>query len=312
MSTLKKLAEQAYYDDNGVLHYLPEEENLTQTLSNSDVTDVTDVTTSNGAASGCNVNEKSDVTDVTNCKIPSLKDRPKYLVLDDWVEEGNEKYRPGVWYFGIKTRKENSEEVQIPTETWICSPIHVEAITHDRDHNNFGRLLNFRNSIDDWRKWSLPMEMLKGSGEEMRGVLLNMGVEIDPNSRNQLSNYIQSQHPKKRIHCVTRTGWCGSSFVLPDQVIGLDRDGIIFQSNTSFFEEFSCAGTLEGWQELPRLAAGNPLMILAISSAFTGVMLDKCCIDGGGIHFFGDSSTGKTTMLDAARSVWGGKPYRRS
>lgn len=312
MTSLKQSAENAYYDDNGVLHYLPEDENSNQTLSNSDVSDVSDVQPNAGAGFGDTPHDSTDVSDVSGHKIPSLEDRPKYLVIDDWLEEGNKKYRPGVWYFGIKTRKENGEEVQIPTEAWICSPIIVEAITHDRDHNNFGRLLNFRNSIDAWRKWPLPMETLKGSGEEMRGALLNMGVEIDPNSRSQLSNYIQSQHPKKRVHCVTKTGWCGGSFVLPDQVIGSDKDGIIFQSNTSFFEEFTCAGTLEGWQELPGLAAGNPMMILALSSAFAGVMLDKCGMDGGGIHFFGDSSTGKTTLLDAARSVWGGKSYRRS
>ncbi|MDV6345641.1 DUF927 domain-containing protein [Nitrosomonas sp. Is37] len=285
---------------------------FSQTLLNSDVTNVTDVTTSNGAASVCNVSEKSDVTDVTTCKIPPLKERPKYLILDDWLEEGGSKYRPGVWYFGIKTRKENGEEVQVPTETWICSPIHIEAITHDKDLNNFGRLLHFKTSISTWRTWPLPMEMLKGSGEEMRGALLSMGVEIDPTSRNQLSNYIQSQHPKKRINCATKTGWYNDSFVLPDEVIGRDKDNIIYQSNTSFFDEFTQAGTLEGWQELPRLAVGNPTLILSLSASFAGVMLEPCGLDGGGIHWFGDSSTGKTTLLDAARSTWGGKAYRRS
>ncbi|MCW5600149.1 DUF927 domain-containing protein [Nitrosomonas sp.] len=283
-----------------------------QALSNNDVTNVTGVTTSNGAASGCNVNEKSNVTNVTKHKIPPLKDRPKYSILDNWLEESGNKYRPGVWYFGIKTRKEGGEDVQAPTETWICSPIHIDAITHDKDLNNFGRLLRFKTSIGTWRVWPLPMEMLKGSGEEMRGMLLNMGVEIDPTSRNQLSNYIQSQHPKKRINCVTKTGWCNDSFVLPDAVFGRDKDNIIFQSSTNFFDEFTQAGTLEEWKELPRLAVGNPMLIMAIASSFAGVMLDKCGLDGGGLHFFGDSSTGKTTLLDAARSVWGGKAYRRS
>lgn len=289
-----------------------EEKNFTQTLSNSDVTNVTGVTTSNDAAFSCNVSEKSDVTNVTTSKIPPPKDRPKYLILDDWLEEGGSKYRPGVWYFGIKAKKEGGEDVQIPTETWICSPLHIVAITHDKDLNNFGRLLRFRNSINTWRAWPLPMEMLKGSGEEMRGMLLSMGVEIDPTSRNQLSNYIQSQHPTKRINCVTKTGWYNDSFVLPDEVIGRGKDDIIYQSNTSFFDEFTQEGTLEGWQELPMLAVGNPTLVLSLAASFAGVMLDPCGLDGGGIHWFGDSSTGKTTLLDAARATWGGKAYRRS
>ena len=35
-------------------------------------------------------------------------------------------------------------------------------------------------------------------------------------------------------------------------------------------------------------------------------------MDGGGLHFVLDSSTGKTTILEAACSVWGGRSYRRS
>lgn len=285
---------------------------FSQELSNSAVSAVSDVQTNTVNGFGDTSQTFQDVSDVSACKIPALKDRPKYLVFDEWIEENGTKYRPGVWFFGLKTRKEGGEEIQVPTETWICSPLHVEALTHDKDLNNFGRLLQFKTSIGSWRSWPLPMEMLRGSGEEMRGVLLSMGVEIDPTSRNQLSNYLQSQHPKKRVSCVTKTGWYEDNFVLPYCVIGNDRDSIIFQSSTGFFEEYSQVGTFEGWQELANLAVGNPLLILSIASAFAGAMLEKCGMDGGGIHLFGDSSTGKSTLLDASRSVWGGKSYRRS
>lgn len=254
----------------------------------------------------------SDVTAVTNYKIPQLKDRPKYLVFDELVQYGRKKYQPGVWFFGAKMQKEGRNEVQAPTETWVCSPLHVDAITYDKDLNNFGRLLRFKTSIGSWRQWPLPMELLKGSGEEMRGILLSMGVEIDPNNRNHLSNYLQSQRPKKRVSCVAKSGWYNGNFILPNHVIGKDRDSIIFQSNAGFFDEYSQGGTFDGWQYLSRLAQGNPMLILALSSGFSGPMLELCGLDGGGIHLFGDSSTGKTTLLDVARSIWGGKSFRRS
>jgi putative DNA primase/helicase len=41
-------------------------------------------------------------------------------------------------------------------------------------------------------------------------------------------------------------------------------------------------------------------------------MLARCNAEGGGVHFVGDSSTGKTTLLEAGCSVWGGPNYRRS
>lgn len=285
---------------------------FSQGLSNLDVSHVSGVQPNTDKGLGCNVSDTAGVSDVSTCKIPALKDRPRYLVFDDFVEENGTKYRPGVWFFGLKTRKEGGEEIQVPTETWICSPVHVNATTYDKDLNNFGRLLRFKTSIGSLREWPLPMELLKGSGEEMRGILLSMGVEIDPNSRNQLSNYVQSQHPKKRVSCVTKTGWYNGNFVLPGSVIGKDQNDIIFQSNTGFFDEYSQAGTFNGWQELSRLAVGNPMLTLSLSSAFAGAMLEKCGMDGGGVHQFGDSSTGKSTLSDASCSVWGGKSYRRS
>lgn len=290
----------------------PRAEIINQTLLDSGVSDVSDVQPNDDATFADTPAMLRDVSGVSNNKIPRLEDRPKYLVFDNLVEEYGNKYRPGVWYFGAKAKKEGGEEAQVPIEIWICSPLHVVAITFDKDLNNFGRLLRFKTSIGSWREWPLPMEMLRGSGEEMRGILLSMGVEIDPSSRNQLTNYLQSQHPQKRVSCVTKTGWLDGNFVLPGEVIGKDRDSIIFQSNTGFFDEYSQGGTFDGWQELSRLAEGNPLLILALSAAFCGPMLELCGLDGGGIHLFGDSSTGKTTLLDISRSVWGGKSYRRS
>ena len=51
---------------------------------------------------------------------------------------------------------------------------------------------------------------------------------------------------------------------------------------------------------------GNLLLELAIAFAFTGPLLEPCGLGGGGLHFFGPSSCGKTTALKVAGSVCGG------
>ena len=56
----------------------------------------------------------------------------------------------------------------------------------------------------------------------------------------------------------------------------------------------------------------NPMMMLAISTAFAAPLLEIVGGESGGVHFTGDSSTGKTTLLIAACSVWGGESYKRS
>lgn len=244
-------------------------------------------------------------------QIPDMDDRPKFCVLDDWIETSNGKMKPGVWFFGIKQGKDDSPPT--PTQSWICSPLHVEAVTFDGGDNNFGRLLRFKNTLGRWREWAMPMEMLKAGGDDMRGELLSMGVEIDPSAKTLLSNYLQSKPPKRRMRCALQVGWCDGSFVLPDTVIGPNGSDVIFQTGERGHDEHTVGGSLEGWQsEISALAVGNPLLLLALSSAFAGPMLARCNAEGGGVHFVGDSSTGKTTLLEAGCSVWGGPNYRRS
>ena len=270
---------------------------LAQTLPESDVTSVTSVTASSGAASRVTSQKTAGVTDVT-----------AFRVFDDWTDLDGERLAPGVYHFG-----ENREGE--PMKMRLASPIHAEAVTYDRQDNNFGRLLRFRNTLGKWRTWAMPMDLLRGSGEELRGELLGMGVELTPGSqaRNLLLSYLQAKPPKRRMRCALQVGWDGRSFVLPDTAIGPDAQDVIFQSGERGHDEYTRAGDLTGWRDaIAAKATGNPLLTLALSAAFVGPLLAKCHQEGGGLHFVGDSSTGKSTLLEAACSVWGGPNYRRS
>jgi len=251
------------------------------------------------------------VTPEVELLIPTENERPCYKVFDDWLEEGSRKYRPGVWYFFMRPAKK--DEPAEPVSQWICTPLHVDAITSDGRSNNFGRYLRFKNTNGVWREWAMPMEMHGGSGEELRRELLSMGVEIDPHARNQLSTYLQSQHPKRRMRCAQQVGWCDGSFVLPDKVIGAKASGVIFQSGERTHDEYTIEGTLGGWQQhVAAHAVHNSLLALTLSGAFTGALLERCNAESGGFHYVGDSSSGKTGLIEAACSVWGGDNYKRS
>ena len=274
------------------------------------------------------VTEKSDinqscypVTPVTPSKIlssksvfsfPSENDRPCYVVLPSWHEENGRKYRPGTYHCYMSDGKKNEEPE--PVNLWFCSPLSVEAVTLDAQGNNFGRLLRFLPLVGKWRVWAMPMELLRGDGAELRGELLAMGVELHPTlARRMLGEYLHDQHPKRHIHCAVQVGWADDSFVLPDAVIGPNAANVIFQSGERCNDEHTQAGTLEGWKEgIAARAMDNPLLMLALSAGFAGPLLQRCNAEGGGIHFVGDSSTGKTTLIEAACSIWGGANYRRS
>ena len=287
------------------------EEVKRQIIDVTDVTDVQDGISADSSVTADVTDEEKDVTHEAQSLIPSEQERPCYRVFDKWVKDGDKKYRAGVYYFSMSAGKKDTQPA--PVSQWICSPLHVDAVTFDGQNNNFGRYLRFLNTLGKWREWAMPMELLKGSGEDLRGELLNMGVEIDPHGKSFLATYLQSQHPKKRMRCALQVGWCEGSFVLPDKVIGVKSSDVIFQSGESVQDEYTCAGSMDGWQkEVAAYAVGNPLLITSLSSAFAGALLEKCNAESGGLHFVGDSSTGKTGLIEAACSVWGGGNYKRS
>jgi putative DNA primase/helicase len=255
--------------------------------------------------------EEENASEPKTLDVVEVKKRPGFLVFDQWVIVGSEKFRPGVWYFGIKPATGNAPEQLI--NQWITTPIHIEAITHDNEDNNFGRCLRFRNTNKRWRAWAMPMELLAGDGTELRAELLAMGVEIDPHSKHLLAQYLLSHHPERKMLCALQVGWCGNSFVLPDVVIGPGAANVIFQSGERGHEEYTKGGTFAGWQsEIAAMAVGNPMLGLAISASFAGSLLYPCNAESGGLHLFGDSSIGKTTELEGSCATWGGPNFKRS
>jgi uncharacterized protein (DUF927 family) len=69
--------------------------------------------------------------------------------------------------------------------------------------------------------------------------------------------------------------------------------------------------TLDEWRDaIAASALGNSRLILSISAALAAPLLALTGEDGGGFHFRGASSSGKSTALAVAGSVWGGGGLR--
>lgn len=280
-----------------------------------DTDTTTDTTSTTAATTSASTDTAARVATTTPSRIPSATERPCFVVFDDWHKEGTANMRPGVWHFGAKAGK--GEAPPALTQQWVCSPLHLEAVTTDNSQGNYGRLLRFKSTLGQWKTWAMPMATLRGDCSDLRGELLGMGVEIDPFNRHLLPAYLQEVAPKRRVQCVLQTGWASGdykAFVLPDTVIGPQAAGVAYQVEGDAAKAiYSVSGTLTGWQEsIGALAVGNPVLMLALCVSFAGPVLARCGAESGGVHFTGDSSTGKTSALHAACSVWGGPKFKGS
>lgn len=275
--------------------------------------DVTAVTDSNSFPLESLIVHPAEAPPMDMVKHIPYEKRPCWHVYENWTTLDNgQTMRPGVYWLFFKEGKDAQVEL---LEKWICSPLVIDAQTFDVRGNNFGRYLRFKDSTGRWRQWAMPMELLSGSGEEMRGTLLSMGVLIDPSCFKDLLRYLlQTIAPAKKLNCTLQTGWHGRrAYALPDKIIGPDSDKVVFQSNQATYEEFGVAGTMAAWREaIAAKAVDNPMLALGLSCAFVGPLLALTNSEGGGVHMVGDSSSGKSSIARAAASVWGGKEYRRN
>ena len=208
----------------------------------------------------------------------------------------------GLYFIG--TDKEGNEKAPL----WVCAPLRVLAKTRGAKSADWGRLLEWFDADGKPHRWAVPAELLAGDGLDVRRELMRTGLEISPNraARDLLCMYLQSWQVDERARCVDRLGWLGGVFVLPDEAIGAEAETVVFQSASAVEPAFSEAGTLAGWREsVAALASGNTRMVFAISCAFAPPLADLCGEDSGGFHLRGKSSSGKSTALALAASVWG-------
>lgn len=208
----------------------------------------------------------------------------------------------GVTFIGI-----DKDGERLPA-LWICSPLRVRAKTRDAKSGEWGRLLEWGDDDLVRHQWAMPLELLQGDGADVRRELARLGLAISPGkkARDLLASFLQVWPVEDRARCVERLGWHSGVFVTPAESIGQHEEIVVFQNAHAIEPAFSVAGTPEEWRDtVGRLAAGNSRLVFALSVAFAGALADVVGEDSGGFHLRGASSSGKTTALKVAASVWG-------
>jgi putative DNA primase/helicase len=195
----------------------------------------------------------------------------------------------------------------------VCGVLRAVGLARDAHDNQAALLLEFVTQFAKVRRWLMPLSMLAGDGNAYRTALLSQGFMTPTKSaqRQWLTEYLQSRAPEslQLVRHVPRVGWAGRCYVLPNETLGTNASGetVIFHSEAGIEANFNQRGTADQWRtDLARLCVGNSRAAFAVATAFAGPLLAWAQgVTGGGIHYTGQTSIGKTTCFLLAASVWG-------
>lgn len=228
---------------------------------------------------------------------PTETPRPRYALRDEGL-------------FWCDVEFDGKGKVRELAPLFLCSPLRIDAVTRDTRGHGWGRLLSFSDGDGQPKTAIIPARLFGTSrSDELRGALLDAGLPIiagNPKAQRQLNDYLMREVPEARARCVTRTGWHGSSFVMPSQTFGPADGERYYLSDQSEASAYERAGRFETWRELVAMPCGQHRRALfAMACAFAGPLIDLAGGESGGFHLVGGSSSGKTTALRLAGSVWG-------
>lgn len=201
----------------------------------------------------------------------------------------------------------------------VCSRLEILARSRDEKGHNWGLLVKFDDPDGAEKLWNIPQSAMAGEfGKEVLAPLVNMGLRLagnrsGRNARNDLQSYLQGYDSSERVRLVTRLGWHGDAYLLPDQQLGTSSERLHFYEAGAALPPISQAGTLEQWQQqIGALCVGNHRLAFAVCIAFAGPLLHLLGHESGGFHFHGVSSSGKSTTGRVACSVYGPPAFERS
>jgi len=199
----------------------------------------------------------------------------------------------------------------------VCGPFEILGRARDPNGDEWARWIRFRDA--DSRPHQVPIRDadLHGDPRALASTLARQGLMIVAKHRAQLINYLNALDSDQRITIVSHTGWhkiAGKHvFQLPNKSYGSPSQEMVLLNVDTTSSPYGELGSLEQWRQgVGRHCCGQRLGVLAVSTAFAGPLLELVNQDGGGIHFRGASSTGKTSLARAAASVWGPPSYLRS
>lgn len=239
---------------------------------------------------------------------PTKNERPCYKNYESDFHSDGISLKAGLYYHDVANHDRSFKDER------ISDPIKIIASIRDSNDDCYLRA-EIRSSHGFTASIDIPNESLihDTQGAWIR-LLGKKGFTLEHDDGNRLGDkkkllewYLKTEArtaPLKSL--VTSVGWNEQDFILPHMTISKSINSPKIYDESQEFSDYGLKGSLSDWKSsIGSYAQGNHFTMIAIMAALAGPLLRPIGIKGGGIHFYGRSSTGKTTHLNVASTVWG-------
>ena len=200
----------------------------------------------------------------------------------------------------------------------ICSPLLVKGICRNTEQTAWGRVVSVQDPDGCWHDLILEQRGINKRSKSALDGLFDLGLELSAahKAAESVVELLANWRPEDRYLRTNRLGWVDGSrtaFALANGRILGDAKIIAERVSQDVMASMKTSGTLKAWREtVAAPCEGNPMLMMVLSYAFAGPLLRLLGRQGGGFHLVGKSTRGKSTLVEAAASVWGSPSFVRT
>lgn len=225
----------------------------------------------------------------------------------------------GAIYRLVAKRKQGATDIvhiRVTTGLYVVSAISVDR--HSKETHM--TIAWAAPGSGGWRKATLPKRKITSARSAGDVLGAHRGVHVNPANISDLCMYL-SEYASHNAECIehkivsSQLGWQGGSFLLGNDSIG--TSGIEFCAPDAGEEQIASAlgrksGTRDGWVDAIDPIKAFPRVELALYASLAAPLLKPIRGRNFVIEWCGATSSGKTTAIEVAASVWGNPDTRAS
>ena len=271
---------------------------------------------------------------------PFFKERRGQIIIKTELRQNEEVYEFGgktykltpaglyIQYFVQATAQDlandsqygENDHILAMKEAWRLLCGYLKPIYKVKDvDNSWGMLVKFKDLENverevflkrtDWLGEKGAVEILQDRGLQLMGLKQK---DLDP-----INEYLNKFTPQFQAVGVDKVGWQGDNeaYMMPfvddprnSYLVKQEQQKVeyILQQRSSVSRKLHKKGTLEKWKStVGEVCRGNHLHSFAMIVSLTAPILHLLKEEGFIIHYVGNTSVGKSTILEVPQSIWG-------